>query len=126
MFEHCQKLRSIRFSAVSFFNDLKRKKAALLSKSMLSYIDNLLEGFDDDVDVDPIAITELEATQINDISNIVILGETLGCGRRMAIFQSEGGKWNLICRKIRNCPKGNSSLHRRSCGGEGHFENGFE
>ena len=52
---------------------------------MFSYIANLLEGFDDDVDVDPIAITELEATPISDISNIVILGETLGCGRRMKL-----------------------------------------
>ena len=53
---------------------------------MLSYIDNLLEGFDDEVDIDPIAITELEATQINDISSIVVLGETLGCGREMTLF----------------------------------------
>ena len=78
----------MRYSAVSFFDDLKRKKAAFLSKSMLSYIDNLLEGFDDDVDIDPIAITELEATQISDISSIVILGETLGCGRKWH-FQPE-------------------------------------
>ena len=57
-----------------------------MSKNMLSYIDNLLEGFDDEVDIDPIAITELEATQINDISSIVVLGETLGCGREMTLF----------------------------------------
>lgn len=48
---------------------------------MLSYIDNLVDGFDDTmIDVDPISMTELEASEVN-INDILSIGDILGHGK---------------------------------------------
>ena len=76
-------------SAASFFEDFKVSKADLLSPYMITYIDNLVDGFDDSSeDVDPIAVSELEATPV-DISTIVYFGKTLGHGK-YGIVKSTG------------------------------------
>ena len=57
----------------SFFEELKRCKAELFTKEMLSYIDNLVDAFDDtNIDADPILVDMLEATEV-DIHSIVDL-----------------------------------------------------
>lgn len=81
-------------SAASFFEDFKVSKADLLSPYMITYIDNLVDGFDDSSeDVDPIAVSELEATPV-DISTIVYFGKTLGHGKygivKRGILKSTG------------------------------------
>ena len=69
-------------SAASFFDELKRNKGDMLTKNMLNYIDNLLDGFDDaSADMDPIALTELEASDVN-ISDVVQFQDVLGHGMR--------------------------------------------
>lgn len=65
----------------SFFEELKRCKAELFTKEMLSYIDNLVDAFDDtNIDADPILVDMLEATEV-DIHSIVDLKDELGHGR---------------------------------------------
>lgn len=59
-----------------------------MNKSMLTYIDNLLDGFDDaNADMDPIALTELEASTVN-INDIVKFGAVLGHGRGIVGFRN--------------------------------------
>ena len=49
---------------------------------MITYIDNLLDGFDDaSADMDPIALTALEAPNVN-INDIVQFQDVLGHGKR--------------------------------------------
>jgi singapore isolate B (sub-type 7) whole genome shotgun sequence assembly, scaffold_15 len=49
---------------------------------MITYIDNLLDGFDDaSADMDPIALTALEASNVN-INDIVQFQDVLGHGKR--------------------------------------------
>lgn len=69
-------------SAASFFEELKCEKAHLLNKTMLDYIDILLDGFDDIyADMNPIDLTELEAKVVSSINEIVTLENALGHGR---------------------------------------------
>ncbi len=54
----------------------------MLTKNMITYIDNLLDGFDDaSADMDPIALTALEASNVN-INDIVQFQDVLGHGKR--------------------------------------------
>ena len=54
-----------------------------MTKEMLSYIDNLIDGFDDtNIDADPILVDMLEATEV-DIHSIVDLKDELGHGGRV-------------------------------------------
>ena len=69
-------------------------KADLLSPNMITYIDNLIDGFDDSYeDMDPITVSELEAIAV-DISTIVYFGKTLGHGKygtvKRGILKSTG------------------------------------
>lgn len=71
----------------SFFEELKRCKAELLTKEMLSYIDNLVDAFDDtNIDADPILVDMLEATEV-DIHSIVDLKDELGHGKYGIVFR---------------------------------------
>ena len=52
-----------------------------MTKEMLSYIDNLIDGFDDtNIDTDPILVDMLEASEV-DIHSSVDLKNELGHGR---------------------------------------------
>ena len=65
----------------SFFAEFKKSKQYYLNSHMLSYIDNLVDGFDDTmIDVDPISMTELEASEVN-INDILSIGDILGHGK---------------------------------------------
>lgn len=96
--------RRVRTSAASFFEEFKKSKAHLLNPNMITYIDNLLDGFDDTMaDMDPIALTELEASNV-EINSIVNFGGVLGHGKygtvKRGILKSSGEEVaiKIICK----------------------------